>query len=431
MARWSAGHYRHRHRWAFPLARTCCPDHRWQWRSTSARQFPDRTATSRCHAVAPHPHWTRRCRHTLAIRGTAQSAPPPAATRGAASTSRTARGRPGEAAGPPRHHRIREAEHRFATPRGAENGPSWQDRSVMSVHPVDPPERVVASLLAWYRMHARDLPWRRPGTTPWAVLVSEIMLQQTPVSRVEPTWREWLARWPTPSALAAATPGDAVRAWGTLGYPRRALRLHEAAVAIVRDHGGELPADIDALRELPGVGSYTAAAIASFAFRQRHAVLDTNVRRVLGRVFGAVEHPRPGGPSAAERHLAEALLPARDADAAQWAVASMELGALICTARSPRCEQCPVLAACAWQRAGAPAYSGPTRRGQSYEGTDRQAPGRILGRLRSAAVPLPADELGSVVPDPAQWRRAIDGLIADRLIEATAAGYRLPGPGLG
>ncbi|HKE50634.1 MAG TPA: A/G-specific adenine glycosylase [Actinomycetes bacterium] len=301
----------------------------------------------------------------------------------------------------------------------------------MSVHPVDPPERVVASLLAWYRMHARDLPWRRPGTTPWAVLVSEIMLQQTPVSRVEPTWREWLARWPTPSALAAATPGDAVRAWGTLGYPRRALRLHEAAVAIVRDHGGELPADIDALRELPGVGSYTAAAIASFAFRQRHAVLDTNVRRVLGRVFGAVEHPRPGGPSAAERHLAEALLPARDADAAQWAVASMELGALICTARSPRCEQCPVLAACAWQRAGAPAYSGPTRRGQSYEGTDRQARGRILGRLRSAAGPVPADELGSVVPDPSQWRRAIGGLIADRLIEATAAGYRLPGPGPG
>ena len=171
----------------------------------------------------------------------------------------------------------------------------------MSVHTVDPPGAVVASLLAWYRRNARDLPWRRPGTTPWAVLVSEVMLQQTPVVRVESFWRDWLARWPTPAALAGATPGDAVQAWGTLGYPRRALRLHEAAVAIVRDHGGELPADVDALRRLPGVGSYTAAAVASFAYRQRHAVLDTNVRRVLGRVFTGVEYPPAGGTSVAER----------------------------------------------------------------------------------------------------------------------------------
>jgi A/G-specific adenine glycosylase len=286
---------------------------------------------------------------------------------------------------------------------------------------------VVTLLLSWYRAHARDLPWRRPGTTPWAVLVSEIMLQQTPVSRVEPAWRDWLRRWPTPAALAAATPGDAVRAWGSLGYPRRALRLHEAATAIVHDHDGQVPAEVDALRRLPGVGGYTAAAVASFAFRQRHAVLDTNVRRVLGRVFGGVEYPRTGGPCAAERRLAEALLPARATDAARWAVASMEFGALICTARAPRCGECPIVAACAWQRAGAPAYSGPARRGQAYEGTDRQARGRILGRLRSAAGPVQAEDLASVVADPARRRRAIDGLIADGLVEAIPTGYRLPG----
>ena len=289
-------------------------------------------------------------------------------------------------------------------------------------------DAVVTPLLSWYRVNARDLPWRRPGTTPWAVLVSEIMLQQTPVSRVEPAWREWLARWPTPADLAAATPGDAVRAWGSLGYPRRALRLHEAASALVRNHRGQVPAELDTLRRLPGVGGYTAAAVASFAFRQRHAVLDTNVRRVLGRVFSGVEYPPPGSPSAAERRLAEALLPAGGNDAARWAVASMEFGALICTARSPRCTECPIIAACAWQGAGAPAYSGPARRSQTYEGTDRQARGRILAQLRSASGPVPADRLADISLDPAQRQRAIDGLLADRLIEVTATGYRLPGP---
>ena len=297
----------------------------------------------------------------------------------------------------------------------------------MSVRTVDPPEAVVASLLVWYRRNARDLPWRRPGATPWAVLVSEIMLQQTPVVRVEPFWRDWLARWPTPAALAAAPPGDAVRAWGTLGYPRRALRLHEAAVAIVRDHGGELPADVDALRRLPGVGSYTAAAVASFAYRQRHAVLDTNVRRVLGRVFTGVEYPPVGGTSVAERRLAEAVMPLPAPEAARWAVAAMEFGALVCTARAPRCPDCPIAAACAWQLAGAPAYAGPARRGQTYEGTDRQARGRVLALLRVAAGPVPADELAGISPDPAQRQRAIDGLVADQLIETTADGYRLPG----
>src|SRR5213078_4923579 len=151
------------------------------------------------------------------------------------------------------------------------------------------------------------------------------MLQQTPVARVLPAYRAWLERWPTPTALAAAPAGEAVRQWGRLGYPRRALRLHETATILVARHGGTVPADLDALRALPGIGSYTAAAVASFAFGQRHAVLDTNVRRVLSRLVGGDALP-PRTLSAAETRLAESLLPAEPAVAAHWAVAVMELG---------------------------------------------------------------------------------------------------------
>src|SRR5215469_6616086 len=211
-------------------------------------------------------------------------------------------------------------------------------------------------VLAWYARNARDLPWRAPSATPWAVLVSEIMLQQTPVARVLPEYLSWMARWPTPAALAASPAGEAIRQWGRLGYPRRALRLHETATILVARHGGRVPADVDALRALPGIGSYTAAAVASFAFGQRHAVLDTNVRRVLARLVAG--QPRVGAAtsaaSVAERRLAESLLPAEPAVAARWSVAVMELGALVCTAASPRCGGCPVAADCAWLAAGRP-----------------------------------------------------------------------------
>jgi A/G-specific adenine glycosylase len=211
-----------------------------------------------------------------------------------------------------------------------------------------------APLLSWYAGHARDLPWRRPGAPAWSVLVSEIMLQQTPVSRVLPAHEQWLARWPGPPSLAAASPGDAVRQWGRLGYPRRALWLHATARILTERHGGEVPGSVPALRDLPGVGSYTAAAVASFAFGQRHAVLDTNVRRVLARLVRGTEPP-PRSTTAAEVALAESLLPASPARAARWSVAVMELGALVCTAASPDCAACPVARRCAWRRAGSPA----------------------------------------------------------------------------
>ena len=212
-------------------------------------------------------------------------------------------------------------------------------------------------VLAWYARNARDLPWRAPGATPWAVLVSEIMLQQTPVARVLPEYLAWMARWAAPAALAAESAGEAIRQWGRLGYPRRALRLHETATILTTRHGGMVPADLDALLALPGIGSYTAAAVASFAFGQRHAVLDTNVRRVLARLV-AGQPAATAAPSVAERRLAESLLPAEPAVAARWSVAVMELGALVCTAASPRCGACPVARDCAWLAAGRPAEAG-------------------------------------------------------------------------
>ncbi|MGI8328392.1 A/G-specific adenine glycosylase [Actinomadura scrupuli] len=282
-------------------------------------------------------------------------------------------------------------------------------------------------ILGWYAENARDLPWRRPDATPWGVLVSEFMLQQTPVGRVLPIWQEWLARWPDPAALAAVPSGEAVRAWGRLGYPRRALRLHASAVAIVDRHDGRVPESYESLLALPGVGAYTAAAVASFAFRQRHAVLDTNVRRVLARMIGGVEFP-PNAQTAAELRVAESLLPLEPSVAARWAVAVMELGALVCTARTPRCADCPVLESCAWRLAGKPGYDGPPRRGQTYAGTDRQCRGRLLAVLRHATGPVGKPELDIVWADPIQRERALDGLVSDGLVEPLDDGrYALPG----
>jgi A/G-specific adenine glycosylase len=191
-------------------------------------------------------------------------------------------------------------------------------------------------LLTWYAREQRDLPWRRQGVTAWQILVSEFMLQQTPVARVEPIWRDWVARWPTPSATAAASAADVLRAWGKLGYPRRAKRLHECAIAIAAEHGDMVPDDVATLLTLPGIGSYTARAVACFAYGQRVPVVDTNVRRVVARAV----HGRADSP-ASVRDLVEvaALLP-NGPDAPRFSMALMELGATVCTARSPRCGLC-------------------------------------------------------------------------------------------
>ena len=281
-------------------------------------------------------------------------------------------------------------------------------------------------ILRWYDAHARDLPWRAVSATPWSVMVSEFMLQQTPVTRVLPVHEQWLNRWPTPASLAAEPAGEAVRAWGRLGYPRRALRLHAAATTIVEQHDGDVPASYDALRALPGVGDYTAAAIATFAHGRRHVVLDTNVRRVLGRAVTGVEFPA-AGVTAAERALATGLLPNDEPTAATWSVAVMELGALVCTAANPRCASCPVAELCAWRAAGKPAYDGPPRKVQTWAGTDRQCRGRLLAVLRESDGPVPAGRLVATWVDEDQRLRCLASLLEDGLLVRTDAGsYALP-----
>lgn len=246
------------------------------------------------------------------------------------------------------------------------------------------------------------------------------MLQQTPVARVREPWLAWMARWPTPTDQAVESAGEAVRAWGRLGYPRRALRLHQAAHTIVERHGGAVPSDHDQLLALPGVGSYTAAAVASFAFGQRHVVLDTNVRRVLTRVALGHAIAAPSATSA-EIALGERFLPRSAERASSWAIASMELGAVICTARSPRCVQCPISRHCSWHRAGRPAHQGSPRRVQTYEGTDRQCRGALLSSLRGNAEVTESD-LAAVWPDHEQRTRALTSLLVDGLVVTTSAG---------
>ncbi|GAB3677839.1 A/G-specific adenine glycosylase [Angustibacter aerolatus] len=262
------------------------------------------------------------------------------------------------------------------------------------------------------------------------MLVSEVMLQQTQVGRVLPRWLEWMDRWPTPADLAAASPGDVLRAWDRLGYPRRALRLHRAAAQLVERHGGQVPADLDALLALDGIGSYTAAAVATFAHGRRHAVVDTNVRRVLVRAVSGRALPAPSL-TAAELRLAESLVPDDPDRAPRWAIAVMELGALVCTARAPACPACPVHDRCAWVRAGSPPHDGPARRTQGFDGTDRQVRGRLLAVLRAAPGPVTDADLAAAVPDadlrdPAQRTRCLASLVEDGLVDAVALGWALP-----
>jgi A/G-specific adenine glycosylase len=287
---------------------------------------------------------------------------------------------------------------------------------------------VPAELVDWYGRARRDLPWRAPEVTAWQILVSEFMLQQTPVARVAPIWLEWVARWPTPSATAAAGAADVLRAWGKLGYPRRAKRLHECATVIAAEHDDVVPDDVDVLLTLPGVGAYTARAVACFAYHKRVPVVDTNVRRVVARaVHGLADAANPS----AVRDLAEveALLP-DDSSAPVFSAALMELGATVCMARSPKCGICP-LTVCAWRAAGYPPGSGSARPTQRYAGTDRQVRGRLMDVLRASSAPVERAQLDVVwLTDPGQRDRALDSLLVDGLVEQTADGrFALAGEG--
>jgi A/G-specific adenine glycosylase len=287
------------------------------------------------------------------------------------------------------------------------------------------PQAAGEAIVDWYATAARDLPWRRPGVDAWAVLVSEVMLQQTPVARVEPVWREWMTRWPSPAELAAVAPADVIRAWGKLGYPRRALRLREAAVAVVERHGGVVPADVATLEALPGIGTYTARAVACFGHGQPQPVVDTNVRRVVARLLhGRAE---AGNARAADLGDITSLTPPDPARATRFSVAAMELGALVCVARTPRCGACPVRDRCAWRLAGSPAHEGPVRRVQKFAGTDRQVRGRLLDVLRAAQEPVDAAALEPAWDDAVQRSRCLDSLLTDGLVEQTADGlFTLP-----
>jgi A/G-specific adenine glycosylase len=285
-----------------------------------------------------------------------------------------------------------------------------------------------AELVGWFDANERDLPWRAPGVSAWQILVSEFMLQQTPVVRVLPIWLDWVARWPTPSATAAASSGEVVRAWGKLGYPRRAKWLHECATVIATEHGDVVPDDVAALQALPGIGSYTARAVACFAYRRRVPVVDTNVRRVIARaVHGQAD---PSSPSATRDEADVAALLPDDATAPRFSAALMELGALVCTARSPKCGICP-LSVCAWRAAGYPPSTAAPKRVQKYAGTDRQVRGRLLDVLRGSGTPVTRAQLDVAwLTDTAQRDRALDSLLVDGLVEQTADGlFALCGEG--
>lgn len=272
----------------------------------------------------------------------------------------------------------------------------------------------------WFAKNKRELPWR--ATTPWGVMVSEFMLQQTPVARVLPKWIEWMERWPSPAELAKATPAQVITAWGRLGYPRRALRLHESAKIIARDFENEVPDSEEVLRSLPGIGDYTAAAISAFAFSANTLVMDVNIRRVLVRVLDGKEHPT-SSPTVRERESRLAILPRRNAD--NWAAATMELGALICTSKNPSCNDCPIISQCKWRKNGYP-QSELVRKSQDWHGTDRKCRGTIVQALRESES-LTVSAIKKLWPDESQVEKALETLLEDNLIEEhSRSRFRLP-----
>lgn len=285
--------------------------------------------------------------------------------------------------------------------------------------------RLARDLRQWFATHRRELPWRQAETTPWAVLVSEVMSQQTQVERVAARYQAWMRRWPTPAALAAASQVDVIKMWDRLGYPRRALALHQCAKIVTADYGGHLPETEADLLALPGIGPYTAAAVRAFGFKRRAVVLDTNVRRVIARLHG--EAGVPAHVRKYEWARAEALLPANDEEAVQVSEALMELGALVCQARTPDCDACPLSTRCAWFAAGRPQAGAPKRKTQRYAGTHRQARGNILAALRENDGLAAAMLIARASRDQALAKRALASLQSEGFITEQAGVYRLAG----
>ena len=273
---------------------------------------------------------------------------------------------------------------------------------------------------AWFKKNKRDLPWRK--TDSWGILVSEFMLQQTPVNRVLPVYNQWMERWPTAAHLAKATPAEVITAWGRLGYPRRALRLHECAKVISKELKGKIPTTEVELRKLPGVGEYTAAAMVAFAFSSRSLVLDINIRRLFTRLFDGAESPTTSA-TKEEKVRYQELIPKKDPHI--WAAATMELGALVCTSQSPKCAICPVADRCLWRSLDYP-KSDLVKRRQSWHGTDRQCRGAVVQALRENEV-LTKAQIAQLWDVPSQLEKALLTLLDDGLIEARGKSkYSLP-----
>ncbi|KFI69455.1 A/G-specific adenine glycosylase [Bifidobacterium magnum] len=279
---------------------------------------------------------------------------------------------------------------------------------------------VERDLALWWHQNARDLPWRFGRTSPWGVLVSEVMSQQTQMSRVVGYWEAWMNKWPDATALAKAPTAEVIAAWGRLGYPRRALRLQECAGVVSEQYHDQLPHDYESLVALPGIGDYTASAVMSFAFGERVAVIDTNIRRVLGRAFLGVES-LGGSTSPVERTLAWRVLPEAAAQSVVWNQGVMELGALVCTAKQPGCDSCPLRSMCVFLAAGRPGLGERrTRPRQRFQGTNRQVRGIILQSLRDlpdGQSVVTYDKLRELWPDRAQLDLCIDSLEHDGLVE--------------
>ena len=279
-------------------------------------------------------------------------------------------------------------------------------------------EAIVDPVLEWGTQRLRDLPWRRTRDR-WHVLVSEVMLQQTQVHRVLPKFQLFIEAFPTPHACADASLGELLALWQGLGYPRRCRNLHEAAKVVVRDHGGEVPGDLEVLLTLPGVGGYTARAVMAFADSRDVAVVDTNIARVLARLVN-----EPLGRVRAQQ-LADDLVPL--GSAWEWNQVLMDLGATVCTSRSPHCAECPIATNCGWKLQGgedpAPASAMTSKPQARFEGSDRQARGRLMKALTESGVKQ--TDAASVMGLGNQQVRAmklVEDLISEGLV-AVSNGY--------